>query len=214
MATCYGSLESKLDSDSLDILSTYLPRNVILKDGTPCLLDHLDITNSNLLSQALTLFNDMIREGLSWPFDNEFSEEEFVSYFCGHAAFWIENQKEDQNDEDQSGKLVGMYYIKPNFPGRCSKTCNGGFLVHPEYRGKGAAKIMVLLLFFIQFYCFQFTFFLSTKKLKQNTHNFGIILLIIRGDSSYEQLEILSLRIACSTLFLRRMRPLLECGDL
>ena len=156
MATCYGSLESKLDSDSLDVLSTYLPRSVILKDGTPCLLDHLDI-NSNLLSQAITLFNDMIREGLSWPFDNEFSEEEFVSYFCGHAAFWIVDQKEDQK-EDEGGKLVGMYYIKPNFPGRCSKTCNGGFLVHPEYRGKGAAKIMVFTFLIPNFFVFNFLF--------------------------------------------------------
>jgi len=81
------------------------------------------------------------------------------------------------------------------------------FILSIEGRGRPRSWF---LLFWSQFSLFSIFFvqFTLTKQL----HDFGII-IHLRGDSSYEQLEILNLRIACSTLFLRQMRPLLECGD-
>merc|ERR1712173_24334 len=38
--------------------------------------------------------------------------------------------------------IYGTFYVKDNFPGRCSHICNGGFITNSEYRGKGAATIM------------------------------------------------------------------------
>ncbi|KAJ7072650.1 hypothetical protein C8F01DRAFT_1104797 [Mycena amicta] len=33
--------------------------------------------------------------------------------------------------------VAGYYYIKPNYPGRSSHICNGGFVVPPAHRGRG-----------------------------------------------------------------------------
>lgn len=38
--------------------------------------------------------------------------------------------------------LVGAFFIKPNFPGRCRHICNAGFIVQPEMRGLGIGRWM------------------------------------------------------------------------
>jgi L-amino acid N-acyltransferase YncA len=35
-----------------------------------------------------------------------------------------------------------MLQIKPNFPGRCSHICNGGFITAPNHRQQGVARLM------------------------------------------------------------------------
>jgi RimJ/RimL family protein N-acetyltransferase len=38
--------------------------------------------------------------------------------------------------------VLGCFYIKPNYPGRCSHICNGGFITAPNFRELGVAKLM------------------------------------------------------------------------
>ncbi|PAV24216.1 acyl- N-acyltransferase [Pyrrhoderma noxium] len=38
--------------------------------------------------------------------------------------------------------VTGFYYVKPNYPGRSSHICNGGFVVPHASRGKGFARIL------------------------------------------------------------------------
>jgi GNAT superfamily N-acetyltransferase len=46
-------------------------------------------------------------------------------------------------DKERNGTdLLGCFYVKPNFPGRCSHVCNGGFITNPAYRGLGIGKLM------------------------------------------------------------------------
>lgn len=40
-------------------------------------------------------------------------------------------------DADWNKVYLGTFHILPNYPGRSSHVCNCGFLVSPEYRGKG-----------------------------------------------------------------------------
>lgn len=39
-----------------------------------------------------------------------------------------------------SGKVAGSYYIKPNAAGPGSHICNCGYMVSPEFRGRGIAR--------------------------------------------------------------------------
>jgi hypothetical protein len=43
---------------------------------------------------------------------------------------------------DANGKPLGGFYIKPNFPGRCSHICNGGFVVDAAHYDRGVGKVM------------------------------------------------------------------------
>jgi L-amino acid N-acyltransferase YncA len=43
---------------------------------------------------------------------------------------------------DNSGKIVGSYYIKPNQPGLGSHIANAGYMVHPGEKGKNIGKRM------------------------------------------------------------------------
>lgn len=95
---------------------------------------------------GMELMNLIIREGRSWPFEEEFdTETEYSSYFLSHTAFVV-RALEDGVDADgkasPAGALMGMFYIKPNFPGRCSHVCNGGFITWPVHRGSGVAVLM------------------------------------------------------------------------
>ncbi|KAJ7782716.1 hypothetical protein B0H16DRAFT_1494064 [Mycena metata] len=38
--------------------------------------------------------------------------------------------------------VAGYYYVKPNYPGRSSHICNGGFVVPPIHRGKGSGSAL------------------------------------------------------------------------
>jgi GNAT superfamily N-acetyltransferase len=40
------------------------------------------------------------------------------------------------------GKLLGTYFIKPNQPGLGSHVCNCGYVVAPEFQGRGIAAAM------------------------------------------------------------------------
>lgn len=44
--------------------------------------------------------------------------------------------------DDGAVKVWGAFYIKPNFPGRCSHVCNGGFITDPRRRRRGVARLM------------------------------------------------------------------------
>jgi ribosomal protein S18 acetylase RimI-like enzyme len=43
---------------------------------------------------------------------------------------------------DDSGQILGSYYIKPNQPGNGSHVCNCGYVVSEMARGKGVASLM------------------------------------------------------------------------
>lgn len=95
---------------------------------------------------GMDLMNLIIREGRSWPFDNEFETvDAFRGYFLSHSAFCVrslEDGLDSQGELSEAGDLMGQFYIKPNYPGRCSHVCNGGFITEPRFRGQGVAKLM------------------------------------------------------------------------
>ncbi|WP_228061985.1 GNAT family N-acetyltransferase [[Phormidium] sp. LEGE 05292] len=80
------------------------------------------------------LLNQVILEGETYPQLQPVSEVEFAAYWLVKDAFVVRERKTNQ--------ISGAFYLKPNFPGRCSHICNAGFIVQPEQRGKGIGKFM------------------------------------------------------------------------
>ncbi|KAH8920453.1 hypothetical protein BT69DRAFT_1375033 [Atractiella rhizophila] len=95
------------------------------------------------------LFNDIVRDGRTYPQEEELTRQQFVDYFFatdplddgvplvtsppispGFLSHYL------NSNVPLEEVIAGMYYIKPNYPGRSSHCCNGGFIVDPRWRGK------------------------------------------------------------------------------
>ena len=89
--------------------------------------------------------NIIIREGRTWPFEEEFnSVDEYRGYFLSHTAFVVRELDDgiSANGGKSTSEILGCFYIKPNFPGRCSHVCNGGFITGEKFRRLGVARLM------------------------------------------------------------------------
>ena len=98
----------------------------------------LEFYHEKDLNDCQFLLNQEINSGWSYPFDQEMTADEFKAYFLAGDTFVIRSY----GNSKLSNKILATFYIKPNFPGHCSHICNGGFLVAPEYRGKGLGIFM------------------------------------------------------------------------
>lgn len=144
----YNYDERRLRKETIIQVSlTNFPVEASLKDGR---LIELDIMKPEEYDFAMTLLNSEIENGNSWPFTDQLSKEEFLSYFISNDAFTVRlkegaghsstfvNDKNNKVDE----VVCGIFYIKPNFPGRCKHICNGGFITNPTYRNLGVGTLM------------------------------------------------------------------------
>lgn len=88
------------------------------------------------------LMNVIIEEGTTYSFEDPLNTKEFEDYYCkyfiGVAVLGDVTDPKDVKGED----VMGSFYIKPNYAGRSSHICNGGFLVMTSARGRGVGKIM------------------------------------------------------------------------
>jgi ribosomal protein S18 acetylase RimI-like enzyme len=42
-----------------------------------------------------------------------------------------------------AGRLAGSYALGPNYPGIASQIANAGYMVHPDFRGRGVGSVLV-----------------------------------------------------------------------
>lgn len=102
--------------------------------------------DENEWHNGMELMNLIVREGRSWPFEVEFATiDSYRAYFLSHTAFVvraIDDGLDSNGQPSSAGELMGCFYIKPNYPGRCSHICNGGFISHPKFRRQGVARLM------------------------------------------------------------------------
>lgn len=131
------------------------PRYVNLKrahsDATCLPMSSTDPIPKRLRDFMCMLLNDEIRKGDTYPMTEEMRPEAFQAYwFQNIAAIMIAGRIEEVDDleklerqgVDWSQHCLGSFYIKPNYPGRSSHVCNGGFLVANAKRNQGVGKLM------------------------------------------------------------------------
>eukprot|EP00047_Mylnosiga_fluctuans_P016985 m.57921 g.57921 ORF g.57921 m.57921 type:complete len:202 (-) comp6860_c0_seq3:191-796(-) len=127
MATAYGHISRP------PVVLDCLPMRVTLRDGSAAVIDRVQEAD---IEQARTMLNTVIEEGQTYPQLDVLDPQGFRNYFLSHDAFAL------KKEGDATGLLVGIFYIKPNFPGRCSHICNGGFIVHPSSRNQGVGQVL------------------------------------------------------------------------
>lgn len=89
----------------------------------------------------------VVEEGLTYPYNEPFDRAHFVeNWFTHFVAILLEGNLQSLSPymnepiEFWSDKFLGTFYVRPNFPGRCSHVCNGGFIVNHRKRGLGLGK--------------------------------------------------------------------------
>jgi hypothetical protein len=135
------------------LLAHLIPYRSTLKDGRRIEVDFFrhshatDECEDDEWYVGMSLMNNVIRDGRSWPFEEEFKTvEAWRGYFLSHTAFVVralDNGMDAATSNPSSqGEILGCFYIKPNFPGRCSHVCNGGFITSTGFRGLGIGTLM------------------------------------------------------------------------
>lgn len=85
-------------------------------------------------SQVWELFQLVTAAGDSFSYDEHTSE-------ATARKLWFEPPAVCFITEVDS-RFAGTYYVRPNQPGRGSHVANAGYMVHPEFRGRGLARSM------------------------------------------------------------------------
>jgi ribosomal protein S18 acetylase RimI-like enzyme len=85
--------------------------------------------------QLFSAFAAVVEEGTGYPQAAPITRDEF-------RTVWFEPTVSVQVAR-AGGRLVGAYYLKPNFPGRAAHIANAGYIVVPEVRGEGIGEELV-----------------------------------------------------------------------
>jgi RimJ/RimL family protein N-acetyltransferase len=142
-------------TDNPHIPSSIFPRPVTLRDRSTVatlipFFDPADVPR-RLLAYLSDNLNKEIEGGDTYPMIDTMSLETFGKYWFGNFGAvmvlgdigGIEAVDEmERTGADWNKLCLGSFYVKPNYPGRSSHVCNGGFLVTPAARNKGVGKSM------------------------------------------------------------------------
>ncbi|KAL7932483.1 hypothetical protein V8C35DRAFT_328461 [Trichoderma chlorosporum] len=128
-----------------------VPRQVTLRDRQT-VATIVPFASRHQIPGSLVIYlcaqiNKEIDGGDTYPLMDQFSAD-------GFADFWFQNfgavmllgniESADQllDDRDWAKECLGSFYVRPNYPGRSSHVCNGGFLVTDASRNRGAGRLM------------------------------------------------------------------------
>lgn len=104
-----------------------------------------------LTAYLCELLNREIDKGDTYPFIDPVPLSSFGMYwFANFGAVMIlgdiqsmeEVTQMEERGVDWAKECLGSFYVKPNYPGRSSHVCNGGFLVTDAARNRGVGRLM------------------------------------------------------------------------
>lgn len=90
---------------------------------------------SNDAHIAAEIWNEVVRDGVAFPQENEMSDDEADEFFRSQSYTGIAC--------DKNGKVYGLYILHPNNVGRCGHICNASYAVSSFARGKGVGRAVV-----------------------------------------------------------------------
>jgi GNAT superfamily N-acetyltransferase len=136
---------------NLSLPEDVFPRQVTLRDrvtiATIVPFASPDTVPASLLAYLSDQLNKEIEMGDTYPMIDPMPVDKFASYwFQNFGAIMllgnIESPDEVAESKDWARECLGSFYIKPNYPGRSSHVCNGGFLVTDAARNRGVGRLM------------------------------------------------------------------------
>ncbi|KAL8670679.1 MAG: hypothetical protein Q9168_004800 [Polycauliona sp. 1 TL-2023] len=137
------------------IPASITPRQVTLRDRITIAslipFSNPDDVPPSLLRYLCSQLNREIEKGDTYPMISSMPLSTFGPYwFQNFAAIMILGEVHSIEDvvrlenrgTDWGVVCLGSFYVKPNYPGRSSHICNGGFLVTEAARNRGVGRLM------------------------------------------------------------------------
>ncbi|KIW02934.1 uncharacterized protein PV09_05980 [Verruconis gallopava] len=131
------------------------PRSVTLRDrvtqATLVPFSSVLQVPRTLVAYLCSQLNKEIEKGDTYPMTDPMTVDAFGNYwFANFGAVMLlgdihepyEVMQMAQRGCDWEKECLGSFYIKPNYPGRSSHVCNGGFLVTDGSRNRGVGRLM------------------------------------------------------------------------
>jgi ribosomal protein S18 acetylase RimI-like enzyme len=94
--------------------------------------------DDSLWGECIEIFNQIIEEGDSFPWDEQMTDARLRALFAPSDAVWCAVGTDEGRDV-----LLGFVHIHPNNNGRCAHVANCGYCVRREARGRGVGKLLV-----------------------------------------------------------------------
>lgn len=87
-------------------------------------------------ADCLEILNQIIEEGVAFPWDEPFDTQAFDAKYCVPGEpVWCAIDGQD--------RVAGFVHIKRNNDGRCSHIANCGYSVRRDARGRGVGRLLV-----------------------------------------------------------------------
>ncbi|PYH90026.1 GNAT family acetyltransferase [Aspergillus ellipticus CBS 707.79] len=127
------------------------PIKTTLKDSTPITLYPITTGPSSLPASLIhylhAQFSQEIADGCTYPMEEAMGFDLYQNYWFGTFAVVAVVDDEAypaglEEGRDWEKVCLGTFYVKPNYPGRCSHVCNGGFFTTPAARNRGVGNVM------------------------------------------------------------------------
>ena len=80
------------------------------------------------LEQMIEIWNEVVREGVAFP------QEECLTIQSGKDFFASQTYCAVAENNEENGKIVGLYILHPNNVGRCGHICNASYAVKSSAR--------------------------------------------------------------------------------
>ncbi|KAG7663753.1 SPT10 [[Candida] subhashii] len=136
---------SSIDYNPVSVLDRY---TVLLKDGeTTATIYPIHSPQDlppGLLAFLCDEFNMEIERGDTLTFFDTLDIEHFQNYWFGSfaAVMVLGDSPTLEGARQWEKECLGTFFIKPNYPGRCSHICTAQFLVNAGIRGKGIGRTL------------------------------------------------------------------------
>lgn len=86
------------------------------------------------ISEVLSIWNDVVEEGISFPQIQPMAEAEGIEFFNGQSFTGV---------AEDNGEIIGIYILHPNNIGRCGHICNASYAVRRDIRNKHIGEGLV-----------------------------------------------------------------------
>lgn len=80
------------------------------------------------VAEMIVIWNEVVEEGIAFPQEELLNEKTGMEFFKGQSYCGVA-------EEEESGKILGLYILHPNNIGRCGHICNASYAVASASRG-------------------------------------------------------------------------------